>query len=152
MVPEFEKLDSKEVDLMLKAPILVCILIAGADGEIDSREIRRAISVTGKKAKSNTILWQYFKIAFEDFEDKIRILLQSYPSDPFARNEILSTELSGLNDVFPKINRSFDKEFYALLKELASEVAESSGGLLGYKSVGDEEARYVGLGMILPPA
>ena len=33
MIREFEKLTDSEIDLMLKAPVLVCILIAGADGD-----------------------------------------------------------------------------------------------------------------------
>ncbi len=49
MVKELEKLSGKEVELMLKAPILLCILIAGADGTIDRKEIKEAIHVTVKK-------------------------------------------------------------------------------------------------------
>ena len=45
MIPEFQKLDDAEIELVLKAPILVCILIAGADGDIDRKEINKAISI-----------------------------------------------------------------------------------------------------------
>lgn len=151
MVPEFERLNDREVDLMLKAPVLVCILIAGADGRVDSREIRKAVSVTEKKARSNVVMWQYFKIAFEDFEDKIRVLLQSYPSASSDRNAVLVSELSGLNQLFPRINPAFNREYYSLLKELAKEVATSSGGLLGYNAIAEEEEKYLGLDMIEPP-
>ncbi len=151
MLREFGALDSREVELMLKAPILVCMLIAGADGKIDSKETNKAIAVTRRKAKSSNVLWQYFSVASEDFEEKLRILLQDYPADASERNEILVEELAGLNNVLPRVEASFQKQFYSLLVELAREVASSSGGLLGYNAIDKEEARYLGLDMITPP-
>lgn len=136
---------------MLKAPILVCMLVAGADGKIDSKETNKAIQVARRKAKSNNVLWQYFSVASEDFEDKLRILLQGYPSAPEARNEILVEELSALNAILPRVESSFRRQFYSLLRELAREVAASSGGLLGYNAIDKEEAKYIGLDMIRPP-
>ena len=49
MIKELAKLKESEVELMLKAPVLLCILIAGADGTIDRKEIREAINVAAKK-------------------------------------------------------------------------------------------------------
>jgi hypothetical protein len=151
MLREFEALDASEVELMLKAPILVCMLVAGADGKIDSRETNKAMEVARRKAKSNDVLWQYFSVASEDFEDKLRILLQGYPNAPEARNEILVQELSALNDILPRVESSFRRQFYSLLRELAREVAASSGGVLGYHAIDKEEAKYIGLDMIRPP-
>lgn len=151
MLREFGALDSREIELMLKAPILVCMLVAGADGKIDSRETNKAIAVTRRKAKSSDVLWQYFSVASEDFEEKIRILLQDYPDEASRRSEILVEELAQLNDVLPRVATSFQKPFYSLLLELAREVATSSGGLLGYRAIDKEEAKYIGLSMINPP-
>lgn len=152
MLREFGALDSREIELMLKAPILVCMLVAGADGKIDSKETNKAIAVTRRKAKSSNVLWQYFSVASEDFEEKLRILLKDYPGDAASRNEILVDELAQLNDVLPRVATSFQKLFYSLLLELAREVATSSGGLLGYNAIDKEEAKYIGLSMINPPA
>lgn len=152
MLREFGALDSREVELMLKAPIMVCMLIAGADGKIDSKETNKAMAVTRRKAKSSNALWQYFSVASEDFEEKLQILLQGYPGDAAKRNEMLVDELAGLNEVLPRVESSFQKQFYSLLRELAREVASSSGGLLGYHAIDKEEAKYLDLGMINPPA
>jgi|SRR5690606_10169564 len=151
MIREFGSLDSREVELMLKAPILVCMLVAGADGKIDSKETNRAIAVTRRKARSSHALWQYFSVASEDFEEKLRILLRDYPDSASIRNETLVEELAQLNDVLPRVDTSFQKRFYSLLLELAREVATSSGGLLGYNAIDKEEAKYIGLSMINPP-
>jgi hypothetical protein len=127
------------------------MLVAGADGKIDSKEVNKAIQVARRKAKSSDILWQYFSVASEDFEDKLRILLRNYPNTAEARNEILVEELAALNAVLPRVESSFRRQFYSLLKELAREVAASSGGLLGYNAIDKEEAKYIGLDMIRPP-
>lgn len=49
MIKELERLKEGEVELMLKSPVVLCILIAGADGTIDRKEIKEAINVTVKK-------------------------------------------------------------------------------------------------------
>jgi hypothetical protein len=151
MIKELERLKDSEVELMLKAPILLCILIAGADGTIDRREIKEAINVSVKK-KEKTILDNYFKEVSQDFEDKLKVLLQSYPYESTQRNPLLIQELSQLNPILKKLDRSFSKPFYDMLKELAEKIAGSSGGLWGMMSVDSEEAKYIRLPMLQDPA
>ena len=70
MIPEFDDLTNSETELMLKAPILACILIAGADGEIDKNEIQGAIEVARKKKKKSMAnLLEFYRYVEEDFED-----------------------------------------------------------------------------------
>jgi hypothetical protein len=151
MINEFDNLNGHETELMLKAPILVCILIAGADGTIDKKEIQEAIAVTQKNKKTIGILAGYFKELSEDFEDKLKITIQGYPYESTQRSPIIIGELAELNKIFPKLDKTFAKSFYDTLIELAGKIAASSGGLLGIKSVGAEEARYVHLSMIQKP-
>ena len=151
MIKELEKLNDREIELMLKAPVLLCILIAGADGTIDRKEIKEAINVTVKK-KDKTILDNYFKEVAQDFEDKLKVLLQSYPYESTQRNPILIDELSQLNPILSKLHKPFAKSFYDMLKELAEKIAGSSGGLWGMMSVDSEEAKYIRLPMIDDPS
>lgn len=151
MIPEFENLNDREVEIMFKAPVLVCILIAGADGKIDRKEINEAITITDKQAKSRAVLTEYLQTASQDFEDKIMILKQAYPRNPSDRESMLVNELSTLNSILPKVSKTFSIAFYEMLKELASKVASSSGGWLGMNSVGVEEAKYLDLKMINAP-
>jgi hypothetical protein len=153
MLPEFNKLSPAEVELMYKAPILVCILIAGADGNIDNREIKGAIALTEKKQKrSKSHLFAFFNELGEDFEDKLKIVIQEFPSSEAGRSPLVVQALSSINPILKKLDASFAIEFYACLKEISSTIAKSSGGLLGMKKVGDEEAKYVHLSMINDPA
>ncbi|MBL0744325.1 hypothetical protein [Chryseolinea lacunae] len=137
---------------MLKAPLLVCILIAGADGDIDRKEIKEAINVAQSKSKGKTALTGYFREVSQDFEDKLKILVQSYPYESTQRTPLLTQELGQINAVWKKIDQAFAIQLYQMMKELAAKVASSSGGLWGMKSVNTEEARLIQLTMISDPA
>ena len=149
MITEFEKLTDSEIDLMLKAPVLVCILIAGADGNIDKKEIKEAILLT--KKKTNATLAGYLNEVSQDFEDKLKVLIQSYPHTPAERAVAIMKELGQLDAVFTKIDRYFAAQIYQMLKQLASKIASSSGGIWGMNTVTDEEAKYLDLSAIHDP-
>ncbi len=102
MIKEFEKLSDQETELMLRAPFLVCILIAGLMALSIKKEIKEAITVTQKNKKTIGILAGYFKELSEDFEDKLKITIQGYPYESTQRAPILIGELVELNKIFPK--------------------------------------------------
>src|ERR1700712_1284345 len=137
MIPAFDRLTDSEVELMFKAPFLTCILIAGADGDIDRKEIRTAIQQANKKQqKANSPLIEYYRIVGEDFEDKFKIVFQSYPMLPAKRNPIITGELAELNQILPRLDKTFAKAFYTSIREIAMGIATSSGGMLGMNKVG----------------
>lgn len=151
MIPAFDKLSDPEIEVMLRAPLVACILIAGADGNVDRKEIKKAIHhmETGA-SKYKALLTDYINLVEEDFEDKLKVLLQSLPRQVKDRNHLIVEELTSLNAILPKLNTGFAKEFYKKMRALAHEVAESSGGV--FNKVGDEEAQYLELPMIKPLA
>jgi hypothetical protein len=152
MIREFNALNDYQCEMMLKAPILVCILIAGADGNIDRKEIHRAISLASEKRESQGVLGSYFNEVFHDFEDKLKILIQSYPYESTQRTPLLVQELSEINSILNQLDPSFAESYYSMLLELAQKIAKSSGGWFGMKSIGAEEAKYVTLPMIQAPS
>lgn len=153
MIPAFDRLSDSEIELMLRAPLLTSILIAGADNDIDRKEIQEAIQVARKKAnKSKASLADYYRLVGEDFEDKLKVVIQSFPVEATQRNPLIVEELTQLNEILPKLNKSFASEFYSSLKDIAMKIASSSGGLLGLRSIGQEEAKYVHLPMIKDPS
>lgn len=153
MIPEFDRLTNREIELMLKAPILACILIAGADGKIDQKEIEGAIEVARKKQRRSLAnLLEFYRDVGEDFEDKLKVVIQSYPMKAVQRNPLIVEELAQLNNLLPKLNKAFALAFYNSMKEIAHKIAESSGGVLGLNKIGEEEAKYVELPMIKDPS
>ncbi|HCW07461.1 MAG TPA: hypothetical protein DGG95_08880 [Cytophagales bacterium] len=152
MIPQLNRLSSEEQEFMLKAPILVAILIAGADGTIDRSEIKEAMAQARKKQNSSDGLTDLYREIGEDFEDKLKIVLGSYPTEVTQRNAVIVVELMKLNSILPKIDSAFASNFYKSLRDLAMKIAKSSGGLLGMNAVGAAEAMYVNLPMIKEPA
>ena len=61
-------------------------------------------------------------------------------------------ELAQLNNILGRLDKEFSVELFESLKEIAVEIAKSSGGVLGLKSVGVEEAQYLTLNMIKDPS
>ncbi len=153
MLSQFNRLSQEEHEFMYKAPILVAILIAGADGNIDRKEIQEGIVQAKKRQRMASLeLKEIYGEIEEDFEDKLKIVLQSYPVEASQRNPMIVEELARLNTVFPKLDRDFAAQYYQSICDLAMKVAQSSGGLLGIKSVGHAEAVYVKLPMLKNPS
>lgn len=153
MIKELERLSAPEAETMAKAPLLVCILIAGADNEIDKKEVKRAIALSEKKKdKVKVSLAQFYKEVSADFEDKLKIILQGLPVESTQRNPLIFEELSKINLILPKIEKYFAQEFYKSLRYIAKKIAESSGGMLGMKTVGEDESKLIGLPMIKDPS
>jgi len=153
MIPEFNRLSTEETDIMFKAPFLIIILIAGADDKIDKHEMKQAIAISKLKLKrARRELVEYYNIVGQDFEDKLKIFIHDLPKDTGERNEEISKELAKLNDIFPKLDKKFAVNFYESIKDMAVKIAESSGGVFGFMSVGYEESKVVDLKMIREPS
>jgi hypothetical protein len=152
MIPELRGLDDSEIELVLKAPILVSILIAGADGTIDKKEVKEAIAIASDLKNTAGVLSGYLQESAQDFEDKLKIIVAAYPYMADKRNPILVEELSRLSKVWGRLDREFAVELYNMLLRIADKIANSSGGLLGIRSVDEDEARYIHLPMIENPA
>src|SRR5690348_12498265 len=120
MIDAFDNLTHQEMETMFRSPMLVCILIAGADGTIDRQEISKAVSVAEKKTKkSKASLLEFYHEVNENFEDKLKIVMQGLPLDVEQRNRQIVEELTRLNDIFGKLDKSFVADFHWSLKFMA---------------------------------
>ena len=149
MIPEFDPLREDEIQVLLKAPVYVAILIAGADGKIDKSERREAIDVArNKQSRSREQLSDFYKEVGEGFEENFIKLVDELPSGTDARISAITSELRKLNFILKKVDKNFAIKLIASLKDLAKKIAEASGGVLGYLSISYEEARLMDLKML----
>lgn len=152
MIKEFENLREDEVKVLFDAPLYVAILIAGADGNIDKTEKKVSADVIRlKKTRGREQLIEYYKQVGENYEERLNGLISVLPSDTEEREKELVRELRKLNFIFPKIDKKFAVKLYASLREKAKKIAESSGGIFGYLSIGYEERKFMDLKMIKNP-
>jgi hypothetical protein len=153
MIAELSHLSKPEQEIVYKAPLLVSILIAGADGSIDRREIHEGFQLMVKKSRSgSSAVAALFKEISQDFEDKLKLLMQQYPYEHTRRNLLISEDIARLNEVMQKLDNRFAIELYKSLLLLAETVAKASGGFLGIKKIAEEEQRFISLPMLHNPA
>ncbi len=152
MIDALHRLSPSEQELVYTAPFLVCILIAGADGTIDRKEMKKALNIVQKAQGVSDSMTTLFTELAQDFEDKFKIIEQGFPYEATQRTPLITEELEGLNLIWQKMSQPFAVEYYNTLLRLAREVAASSGGVLGMNAVGSEEARLVKLSMITNPS
>lgn len=153
MIKEFEKLLQNERELMYSLPVYVAVLIAGADGEIDNKEVSKANNLANDKLKNaRKDLIPYYAEANENFEDKLKMTIANLPSGTAERKRILVDKLKSTNEIFDKLPKKYAIALYASLKEIAKKIAEASGGVFGYMAIDFEESKLIELKMIKDPS
>ncbi|UXP31702.1 hypothetical protein N6H18_15235 [Reichenbachiella agarivorans] len=152
MVEEFKTLRDDEIEVLLNAPVLVSVMIAGADDKIDKDEITQAVEIANsKQSRAREQLIDYYREVGKDFQTKFEKYVAEMPDNADARTEMITQELRKLNHILPKLDHTFAIKLYASLKDMAKKIAEASGGILGYMSVSYEEAKLMELRMINDP-
>ena len=151
MIHEFKNLTQDECTTMVMAPALVTLLIAGAEGNIDQKEIDWGSKIAHFRANNHSMLQNYYQEADKNFNATLKELIEKMPPDVSERNNKINQELSKLNNIFPKLDASFSKEIYKSLLSLSRHVAEASGGIWGYGSISPEEKKLMNLEFINPP-
>ena len=152
MIREFKNLSEEEARSLIDAPVLVSLLIAGADEEVDEKEKDKSIKIAHFRAQNpESILKDYYAEVDKYFEQSFSQYMESLPKDSSSRNHFISSRLEKLNEILPKLDNEFACEFYKSLVSYAKRVAEASGGVLGYGSVNAAESEWMDLKMINPP-
>jgi hypothetical protein len=153
MIKQFKPLNDEEIELMGRAPILIAILVAGADNKIDKSEIKEALQISKyKPIKGRDLLVDFYKAISGDFEFNLIEEIASLPREARKRNPFIIAELEKLNKILPKLDRKFAIQFYESMKDIAKRIAKASGGVLGYISVDYQESKLMELKRIKNPS
>ena len=145
-------LKQSEKTLMLKAPLMVGVLIAGADGNIDDHEQKKLTNLLFSKARKHGTFLEslYLKLA-SNLNIYLIEIIHSYSQIPDERNREIIRRLGKLNEILPKVDPKFAKHYYDSLRDIAKKIAKASGGYFGLNSVSKLEKKFVMLSMILDP-
>ena len=154
MINQLHTLNEDEKKTILDAPLLVAILIAGADMNIDKAEKDRTMKLIHTKTFSehNSLANNIFKELDENAEERWNIVALGLSANPKFRTPELEERLSHLNEILPKLNLGFALEYYESLKDIALYVARASGGILGMAKISSSEKELMGLKMINKPS
>jgi hypothetical protein len=153
MINYLNPLNEEEKLFLQKAPVLVAILIAGADNKIDKSEIKEALRISRyKPIKARILLKDFYSSIGDEFEYNLIEEIASLPREARKRTPLILEELKKLNTILSKLDRKFAIQFYESMKDIAKKIAKSSGGVLGYISVDYEESKLMELKVIKNPA
>ncbi|MEP7146147.1 MAG: hypothetical protein ABI792_03970 [bacterium] len=151
MIFEFKNINQDECITMVMAPALITLLIAGAEGDIDQKEIDWGAKIAHFRANEQSILQNYYQEVDKNFNGTLKELIEKMPKDIKEMKDKIIHELSRINDTLPKLDPAFAKEFYKSLLSLAKHVAQASGGIWGYGSISPGEKKLIDLEFINPP-
>jgi len=153
MINYLNPLSEEEKLFLQKAPVLVAILVAGADNKIDRSEIKEALRISRyKPIKARNLLIDFYSSIGDEFEYNLIEEIASLPREARKRTPVIMQDLEKLNKILPKLDQKFAVQFYESMKDIAKRIAKASGGVLGYISVDYEESRLMELKMIKNPS
>jgi hypothetical protein len=145
----FDGIHQTEFDQLKEAVPLIVVLIAGADGEIDTKEREWAKKIAKIRTYSGPeVLQDYYEEIGETFVARLNSLINELPKAAAERNKIISERLSTLNPILSKLDQTLGAILLNSFKSLASHVAQASGGFLRMWSVSKEESKWIALPML----
>jgi hypothetical protein len=145
----FKSLLPEEYDLLKDAIPLITILIAGADGNIDTEERTWAEKVTNIRSYSLPEEYRgYYLDVGHNFSDHLDALIAELPNDVVDRQMEIMRRMSPLNDILAKLETKVSAAIYDEWRSFARHVARASGGFLKFWSISAEEKKWIALPML----
>ena len=152
MIKEFQTISNTEKQAMIESPVLIMLLIAGADGEIDEKEKEWAEKISVLRArKEESILSEFYEEVSFNFKKNAKEITEIMPKKTAERSSYLTSRLEKINEILPKIDKKFASEFYKDMLSFARQVAKAEGGIFGIGAISPEEEEYIKLSMIRNP-
>ncbi len=154
MFPFLDKLSATEKELVMNAMPIITVMIAAADGKVDSNETGWANKLTDIRSYSHEeALQPYYEKVSEDFDQKVRMMVKALPQNTKEAIPGFVAQLEGFNDILPKLPPKVAGKLLESMKSFATHIARASGGFLKMASISKEEKALIDLPMItyVPP-
>lgn len=151
MTEHFNVLNDEEYKSLTDAISLITILIAGADGDVNKSELDWATKITNIRsyALPEDLNGFYGDVGI-DFTERLDHYTHVTSNAVTVRMGEISDKLAKLNPTLAKLPPVLGATLYNSYKSFAKHVAKSSGGFLGFFSVGSEEDKWISLPMLTP--
>ncbi len=147
----FPALSSDDNKLLVDMPVLVTILVAGADGVIDEQELNWAEKLTHIRSYAKPkALNHYYEAVETEFDNSFEHFMNSLSKDQTERERQITDKLSGLNHILSCLDNASAFQLYESFVSFAKHIAKASGGFLRFGSISRDEKKWIGLSMINP--
>ena len=151
MLDNFTGIDDAQKKQLIDAIAQITILIAGADGMIDTAETAWATKLTKIRSyASEEILQEFYKHVGDTFSEDLNAQILALPKEIDPRTKLLADKIALLNEPLAKLPNLIGASLYSSYISFAKHVAEASGGFLRMWSVSGEEKKLMSLPMLSP--
>lgn len=149
MLDSFAGINEGEKLQLIDAIAQITVLVAGADGTIDTTEVAWAEKLTKIRTYANEdLLSEYYGFVGDEFDSKLDALIKELPEDVESRNKILTEKLEALNPILAKMDNLYSSSLYSSFVSFAEHVAKASGGFMRMWNVSSEEKAVMSLPML----
>jgi hypothetical protein len=108
MIPQFEKLSSAEQQLLMKAPILLSVLAACSEGEVNQAQKTDAINLAHIKTfTSIPLLRPYYLEVEKNFREQFEKTAAAYYPFDAAKREELKSEIRKTRAALNKVEKVY---------------------------------------------
>ncbi len=149
MDQDLDLLSKEELTQLEDAFAYITILIAGADGKIDEKEITWAEKIAHIRTYAgDERLKAFHEEVDQKLHSRIEKLISELPEDVSSRSSIISEKLAPLNSVLSSLDPYIGAYLYRGYLSFAERIAKSSGGFLSFFTISPEERKWIGLPML----
>jgi hypothetical protein len=127
MIPQFEKLNAREQDLLMRAPVLLSVLASCSDQVINETQKADAIKLAHIKTfTAIPMLRPYFLEVEKNFQQEFeKTAAAFYPFDETRRAE-LKAEVKMVQETLTKLNSAYAEALSNCLQRYASHVKRAT--------------------------
>jgi hypothetical protein len=149
MDKDLSMLSNEEVQQLKDAHAYITILISGADGKIDKREIVGAEKIVKIRSYAgDERLHGFHEEVNQEFHEKVEQLIAELPTEVKQRSAVISEKLTLLNPILASLDPAIGSYLYKSYLSFAKRVAKSAGGILSFFAIGPEEKKWMALTML----
>lgn len=130
---EIDKLSTEEKEKLYKIPVLISILAAGKDGEIEKEEKAESLRLVHIKSyKAPLVLRDFYAEVEERFVNNFDSLVKELPKDITAREKEIDERIAALDPLVDKVGERFSIALKKSLKNYAYHVSKVHRNVLEY--------------------
>lgn len=150
---QLRNLTESDREAIIRGPIRVALLIAGADGEYTETEAERIRKIIHVKTYSekNDVHEIYEILEQRNTLDEVNAILSGMPATWEERSNQLKEDLALVGRIMKKLDHVFAVQYYTSLKSVAVNIANATGGIFGIGAIGETESELLTLPMIEKP-
>ena len=151
MLDNFTGIDNAQKKQLIDAIAQITVLIAGADGMIDTAETAWANKLAKIRSyASEELLNEFYQLVGNNFIEDLNAEILALPKETDPRTQVLVGKLARLNAPLAKLPNPIGATLYQSYTSFAKHVAEASGGFMRIWSVSSEEKKLMSLPMLNP--